>query len=97
MSKQCTVALNCKVLPAENQITAHGPCMSYSHNKVCTLLSTKMLNSLEEIVMLAEKSLSWNRNISSTTTQLLWLLYTPAKSEHMQPGMYSSYLRHHWE
>ena len=46
-----------------------------------TLLSTKVLNSLEEVVMVAEKSFSWGSTIHNraicptcTSTQLLWLL-----------------------
>ena len=38
-----------------------------------------------------------NGAISSTTTQLLWLLYTQAESEQSHSGMHSSYLRHLWE
>ena len=38
-----------------------------------------------------------NGAISSTTTQLLWLLYTQAKSVQSHSGMHCSYLRHPWE
>ena len=38
-----------------------------------------------------------NGATSSTTTQLLWLLYTQAESEQSHSGMHSSYLRHLWE
>ena len=44
--------------------------------------------TINSIVMLAEKSLSWSSTTQwshfSTTTQLLWLLDTQAKSEHSQ-------------
>jgi len=43
---------------------------------------------INSIVMLAEQSLSWGSTTHwshfSTTTQLLWLLDTQAKSEHSQ-------------
>ena len=74
------------------RLTSEGyqiACMEHIKNQVLTLLSTKLPNSLEKIVLLAEKSLSWsssatyNGTISSTTTQLLCRrLYTPDKSEH---------------
>jgi len=53
--------------------------------------------TVNSIVMLAEKSLSWSSiphigAIFFTTTQLLWLLDTQAKSEHSQ-----AYLRPLWE
>ena len=51
---QCTVALNCYVAKAllKYQITAHRPCMAYiAKTRFVTLLSTKMLDTLEKIVM----------------------------------------------
>jgi len=49
--------------------------------------------------MLAEKSLSWSSTTQSshvsTTTQLLWLLDTQAKSA--QLGIHSPYLRPLWK
>ena len=54
------------------QITAHRLCMAYIaiKNEVCnSILSTKMLNSIEKIVMLTEKTLS----CSSTVTGILIL------------------------
>ena len=65
--------------------TAHWLCMAY---RFVTLLSTSMVNSLEKIVMLAERAchgvVPHNGAMSSTTTQLLWLLYVQAKSVHSE-------------
>ena len=87
---QCTVALNCYVAKAllKYQITAHRPCMAYiAKTRFVTLLSTKMLDTLEKIVMHAyrEEFVTVQHHImepciSSTITQLLWPLYTQAKS-----------------
>jgi len=63
-SKQCTVAsLNCYV-PKVFKVSVHSTqAMHAWHATIIrfniTLLSTKLLNSLEKIVMVAEKSLSW--------------------------------------
>ena len=55
--------------------------------------------AINSIVMLAENSLSWSSTTHwshfSTTTQLLWLLDTQAKSEHRHTD--SPYLRPFWK
>jgi len=75
------VALNCyvaKALPVKYQITAH----TAWHRPIA---KTKFV-TINSIVTLAEKSLSWSSTTQwshfSTTTQLLWLLDMQAKSEH---------------
>ena len=68
-SIDCYVA---KALPVKYQITAHrhvAKTRFVAKTKFVTLLSTKVLNSLE-IVVIAEKSFSWGSTICPTSTQL---------------------------
>ena len=58
--EQCWASVNKQCIETEYQILAHRLCMARK-NEVCnSILPTKMLKSLEKIVMLAEKSLSWS-------------------------------------
>ena len=92
VSKQCTVTLNCYVArlyqwSIRSQLTGHS--WHIAKTRFVTLLSTKMLNSLEKIVMLAEKNLSWCSTAQWSHffyhyAATLGVIYTQAKSEHSQ-------------
>ena len=81
---QCTVGLKCYVAKAL-------PCSEVSNHSTQAIYDILLMKfvTINSIVILAEKSLSWSSTTQwshfSTTTQLLWLLDTQAKSEHSQP------------
>ena len=103
MSKHCTTALTVmqlmQLLPVKYQITAHRPFMhGMQLNEVVTLLSTKVLNSLEKLSWLQRRAfhgiVPHNIAICPTSTQLLRLLQLQAKSEHSLACTVLQDLRH---